>query len=79
MDGRLRYAVDLLEGRERGLEVGPQIQCVAQVQRGLLVVAVRLKDLAQSEVLLPGAAVRRLHLQRAARQVDGVVQVLQRE
>lgn len=50
-----------------------------QVQAGFLVVPVRLENLPQSEVLLPGALIRRLHFQAAPSQVYRIVQVLQRE
>lgn len=50
-----------------------------EMQSRLLVVAVRLEDLAEREVLLPGALIARPRLQRAPRQIDGVVQVLQGE
>lgn len=61
--GRVRDGLHVLQGLERGRVVGLQLQHVAEVEGGLLVVAVRLQDLAQLEVLQPGVLVGRLHLE----------------
>lgn len=79
MNGIGGHRLHLPEGDLRRLEAGLQLECVPQVDGRLLVVPVRLEDLAEREVLLPGTLVRRLHLERPARQVDGVVEILQRE
>lgn len=79
MYGRLGNAVDLPQRSQRRLKVWPQLQRMPKVQRRLLIVAVRLENLAEGKVLLPRAAVGRLHLERPPRQVNGVIQILQCE
>jgi len=79
MYGGFRYTVNLAQGSYGRFKVGSQLQGVSQMKRRLLIVAVRFEYLAQGEVLLPCAAVWRLHLQGSTRQIYGIIQVLQSE
>lgn len=79
MDGRIWSALHLYQGRLCRFESGFQLKGVLHVNRGFLVVSVSFQYFPQSEVLLPGALIGRLHFQRPPSQENGVVQVLQSE